>query len=229
MLVVANKQSNIGWVIFGIGVATFAVALILHIRSRRTIRSNFSKRLAALSEEHFNLWNPNGVKIKEGDERTMPLLESYWVDGANWKNMGRSKMVSEAWSAAFISKMMKDSGAGDNFKYSASHSTYITDSIKNRKENNENAFKGYKPSEVPVEVGDLVCYPRDSGIGYDTTGSYKSHCDIVTKIEGNLARTIGGNVSDSVSVTNVKLDNNGYILPTNSRKYFVVIKNNIKE
>lgn len=185
------------------------------------------KRLVDLANEHHRLWNPNGQRIKEGDERTMTLLESYWKDGAGWNSISRTQMVNEAWSAAFISKMFKDAGAGDLFPYSASHSTYITKSIQNRKQNNANPFRGYKPDEVPVEVGDLVCYARQSGVGYDTTGSYKSHCDIVTKIEDNNAATVGGNVSDSVTITNVKLDNEGKVSSSNSKNYFVVIKNGL--
>jgi hypothetical protein len=220
------KNGKISWVILGVGVATITLALILHFRSRKKVGiSPFKKRLVDLSEQHYNLWNPNGVKIKEGDSRTMSLLESYWIDGAGWKNMGRSQMISEAWSAAFISKMMKDAGAGESFPYSASHSVYIRDAVKNRKQNIDSPFKAYKPDEVPIEVGDLVCYSRESGVSYDSTGAYKSHCDIVTKIEENSARTIGGNISDSVSVTNIKLNENGFLSTGNSKNYFVVIKN----
>ena len=185
--------------------------------------SSFKKSLIEKANSQWSEWNNQG-KIKEGDPRTMDKLRQYWREGGglNWSDQ---KMTDEAWSAVFISWLMKMAGAGADFKYNASHSKYIRASISNRKENNANPFKGYKPEEVNVEVGDLVCYARQSGVGYDTTNSYASHCDLVVSIDGD-AESIGGNVSDSVTKTTVPLTTDKKI--DNSRgkkKYFVVIKN----
>ena len=132
-------------------------------------------------------------------------------------------MKGEAWSAAFISWLIKESGGKDSFKYSASHSVYIRDAIKNRKDN-KGSWKGYKPSEVKIEKGDLVCYARTSGITYDTTSSYPSHCDIVSEVDRKKKqiRAIGGNVSDSVKESTYSIDNKGFLADT---KPFVVLKN----
>ena len=53
-------------------------------------------------------------------------------------------------------------------------------------------------------IGDLLGFPREDGLGYDTTGKYKSHTDIVVDVrvdEGEID-VIGGNVDDSVTQKN---------------------------
>jgi hypothetical protein len=124
---------------------------------------------------------------------------------------------------------MRKAGAGDDFKYSQSHSQYIAQAVKNRKENNSKKFKAYKPNEVKVQVGDLVCYPRQSGVGYDSKAGYKSHCDLITSVQGNIAVGIGGNVSDSVTKNNYALKDGKIDKSKDTKSYggiFTVIKNN---
>jgi hypothetical protein len=78
--------------------------------------------------------------------------------------------------------------------------------------------------EVTPEIGDLVCAPRQSGVTYDTTDNYISHCDLVVAKRTNEIDIIGGNVSDSVTQKTLKLDTNGKVKDT-TRPWFVVIKN----
>ena len=117
--------------------------------------------------------------------------------------------------------MKKSKATEDEFKFASSHSQYITKAIANRKENGK-GFKGYKINEKKVELGDLVCYARQDGVTYDTTGSYNSHCDLVVEIDGDNAYSIGGNVSDSVTKSTIPLTSDGYAKAGNRR--FVVIK-----
>jgi hypothetical protein len=218
------------FIIAGLIILIIAIVVIIYInrikikKGLRTMTS-FAKNLKDTTISEYEAWK-NG-SIKEGDSSTMDRLRKYWREGAGVTNWSDTKMTDEAWSAAFISYVMKKSGAGSDWKYSTSHSTYIVDSIKNRKENNSNPFKGYKPEEVKLEVGDLVGKARQSGVDYDTKGNYKSHTDIVVNIKDGIADTIGGNVSDSVYLTKVPIDASGKI--DNSKvagnKYFVVIKN----
>ncbi|NEQ76546.1 MAG: DUF2272 domain-containing protein [Okeania sp. SIO2C9] len=122
----------------------------------------------------------------------------------------------------------KKAGAGDKFKYNSSHSVYIREAIKNRKNNMPDAgFKGYKIDEISPAVGDLVCAPRagdESWVNYDTTTDYKSHCDLLVLKRVNEIDIIGGNVSNSVTLKTLKLDTNRQVKDT-SRPWFVVIKN----
>jgi hypothetical protein len=199
-----------------------ALGVILLVTLKKVLKmSNFRKNLAAIAVKEWQAWNiPE--KVKEGNSKTMQRLRDYYIKGTNTKESD-DYYVNTAWSGAFISYCMKLAGAGKNFPYSKSHSTYIVDSVKNRKQKNSKAFKAYKPSEVTIEIGDLVCRPRQDGVTYDTTGSYYSHCDIVTKINDDSLEMIGGNVSNSVSKTNVKL-NHGKII---DNKYHAVIKTSL--
>lgn len=181
-------------------------------------KPNRQKKSAVIANEEYNAWGKGS--IKEGNTKTIQRLRDYWKKGAGVTNTD-SWYINTAWSAAFTSWVMRMAGY-DEFKRASSHSVYIRDSIINRKKNLP-GFKGYKPNEVKVEVGDLVCYPRQSGVTYDTTGSYQSHCDIVVAVQDGVAATIGGNVSDSVSRTDVPLKN-GKIDLSKKPKYFVVVK-----
>ncbi len=220
------------WLVLG-GVAFLTIGgVVLFSKSRRkkaqtkstdNAPSSFKQTAINLANTEWNKWNKNGVRIKEGAKDTLQDLRNYWQEGAGVRQ-NDNYYIKEAWSAAFISYVMKQAGAGDNFKYSASHSVYIADAVKNRKENNDKKFKGYKPDEVNVELGDLVCYPRQAGVTYDSKSGYKSHCDLVTEINGDVAVAIGGNVSDSVTKKNYYLSN-GKIDKSRSKDVFVVIKN----
>lgn len=215
-----------------LGLATLIILYRKEIKSGvMSGLSSFKKSILSIANNEWNEWNPNNQRIKEGDSRTMDKLRSYWREGANL-NWSDQKMIDEAWSSAFISWVMNKGGAEGEFPKTASHSKYIRASVKNRKENNSNPFKAYKVNEpeAKVKVGDLVCYPRQSNVSYDTLSAYKSHCDIVTEIKGNEAVTIGGNVGNSVTKTIVPIDSKGYIDKTRDKKgyggYFTVIKNN---
>lgn len=176
-----------------------------------------SKSAVDRAKKELKKWE-NG-SVKEGSSETLKELDEYW------KSVGKSysSMKNEAWSAAFISWLMQESGAKDSFKKSASHSVYIRDAVKNRKEN-KGSWKGYKPEEIKINKGDLVCYARQNGVTYDTTSSYASHCDIVSAVDRKKkqVRAIGGNVSDSVKESTYRLNEKGYL---DKGKIFVVLRN----
>lgn len=229
MKALTNKEK---WIIGGILGVTAIALIVIYRKSIKTkisegyeMISDFVNKLKDTAISEWNYWK-NG-QIKEGDPSTMERLREYWREGAGVKNWDDRRMTDEAWSAAFISYVMKKSGAGSDWKYAPSHSTYIVDSIKNRKLNNDKPFKGYKPNEVKLEIGDLVGRARQSGVTYDTTGAYKSHTDIVVAIKDGYAESIGGNIGNSVSMTKVPLTPDGKV-DTSKSNYFVVIKNEKK-
>jgi hypothetical protein len=212
------------WGILG-GVSLLTISLI-YLFSKPKKQSSFKKKLVNLANEEFDAWNKNG-RIKEGSQDTLPRLRKYWEEGAGVKK-NDNYYINEAWSSAFISYLMRKAGAGDDFTYAQSHSQYIAQAVKNKKENNSKKFKAYKPNEVEVKVGDLVCYPRQSGVSYESEAGYKSHCDLITSINGNVAVGIGGNVSDSVSKKNYILKDGKIDKTKDTKGYggvFVVIKN----
>lgn len=192
--------------------------IILLTLIRRRKMSNFKTKLVELANQAWQKWNLP-TKVKEGNPKTMQDLKSYYrAVGLNYDG---EKAIRTAWSASFNSWLMKQAGAGDKFKYAAAHSIYILEAKMNRIKGIK-TFQAFKPKEQPINVGDLVCYPRQDGITYETPGNYLSHCDIITEINGNTAVGIGGNVSDSVSKSNYTLDNRGKVT---TRKVHVIIKN----
>ena len=209
-----SKQTKI-LVYSAIAVSTLLVgtAIFLFIK-----KNSFRKRLIKEAMSEWKYWKFG--KTKESSSEIYPKLKSYW-DSIGWSESDWHPNGT-AWSAAFISYVMRKANAGYDFKYSSSHSKYIRDAVKNRKQKNSNPFKAYKTNEKKVEVGDLVCYSRQSGVNYDTESSYESHCDIVIKANKNEAEVIGGNVGNTVGKKTVKLKN-GYINDS-SNDWFTIIK-----
>jgi len=192
-----------------------AIAALVLLRSL-TNRSNFKKKLIKLANDELAKWKG----IKEGNKATIQDLRNYWKKGANVIATD-SYYINNAWSAAFISYLMRTAGAGDKFFYSPRHSEYIQAAKRNRK-NNIKTFQAFRKNEQPVKPGDLICYPRQEGITYDTGGNYYAHCDLVTEIKPGTAVTVGGNVSDTVRNSSYKLDPENKVI---TEKVHVIIKN----
>jgi hypothetical protein len=198
----------------------FASAIVIYRLSVRKFiaKTPFRRRSVKNALEEYKLWGEG--KKKETESSMYATIKKYW-DSIGW-NESQWSPSGTAWSSAFISYIMKKSKANeDEFKFASSHSQYITKAIVNRKEKAK-GFKGYKIDEKKVELGDLVCYARQDGVTYETTGSYSSHCDLVVEIDGDNAYALGGNVSNSVTKSKIPLTSDGYAKAGNRR--FVVIK-----
>jgi hypothetical protein len=203
----------------GIGVAIVGTtALLISKRRKKVGKTPFRRKAIRYANKELKKFD-NG-KLKESTNQAYSLIKTYW-DALGWSE-SRWSPTGTAWSSAFISYIMRKANAGDDFEYSGSHSDYIRRAIKNRKENNKNKFKGYRLNEKKLEVGDLVCYARQGGVDYDTTGGYKSHCDIVVNIDDDYAEVVGGNISNSVTQKKVPLTSSGKVKEGGKR--FVVIK-----
>jgi len=178
----------------------------------------------------YDTTGKDGKKVKQGakeyQEGFWQRVGDYWSEALGKRYTGKDRDV--AWSSAFISWVMMKSGGLFNipFKKSSSHSKYIREYVKNRKDGNLNApFVAYRLNEKPAEVGDLVCYSRENSTDlYDRTGGYKSHCDIVVAKRNGEIEVIGGNVAQSVSKKVLSTDSNGRV--NQSGKWFAIIKNN---
>ncbi len=224
-----NDNVKVFGILGGVSILTISFIFIFSnlLSKPKKVGSSFKKKLLNIANEEFEAWNVNG-KINERNPDILTRLRKYWEEGSGIIR-DDNYYVNQAWSAAFISYLMRKAGAGNHFKYSQSHSQYIAEAVKNKKENNSKKFKAYKPNEVKVEVGDLVCYPRQSGVGYDSKAGYLSHCDLITSIKGSNAVGIGGNISDSVSKNNYPLKEGKIDKSKDTKGFggvFVVIKNN---
>lgn len=122
-----------------------------------------------------------------------------------------------AWSAAFISYVMRIAGAGGRFPYSAAHADYINAA----REVSLGQAAGIAVSAQPADTyaaqpGDLICLGR--GKSKDLTfadlpaPSFPGHCDIVVAARPGELTVIGGNVDDTVTEKHIPTTNAGLLV-----------------
>lgn len=160
--------------------------------------------------------------------------EGYWQRvGTYWKNgvflSWTGKDTDEAWSAAFMSYVMREAGLGQRFHYSEWHAHYINEAIDGRAEGDDNcAFWGFRLEERSPQVGDLVCYARQDDVDFEHRPEvYKSHCDLVVAVRPGEVDVIGGNVQDSVTLKTLSTDPRGRLIDTNQR-WFAILANRLQ-
>jgi hypothetical protein len=114
-----------------------------------------------------------------------------------------------AWSAAFISYVMRIAGAGSRFPYSPAHHTYIN--IARQMSLGQTAgwaVVAERPDAYAPQPGDLICAGRGRQAerlrfeDLPTRKGFTAHCAIVVAT-GEALSVIGGNVDDAVSLTHV--------------------------
>lgn len=134
-----------------------------------------------------------------------------------------------AWSAAFVSYVMRAAGAGGRFYYTPTHSDYINAAVR--------GFLGLeaeRPEAYAPQPGDLICTGRESSAGmrFDDlpTGRFPSHCDLVVEAKPKLLTVVGGNVAGGVTMKHVPTTEAGAVagpdgVPLDSRYgWFVVLR-----
>jgi hypothetical protein len=176
-------------------------------------------------DDHLNWDKP------ERNEGLWQRVGEYWFVGMNpgapesrWTGKhdeyGR-EFSSEAdgnyaWSAAFISYVMRLAGAGNGFPYAPDHAVYIN-AAKRMTLGTDNRWliTAERPNAYAPIPGDLICHGRNAAasLRYDdlpTAALFPAHCDIV--VEGPKAgviSVIGGNVQDTVTLRHVPVTADG--------------------
>ncbi|GBQ61535.1 hypothetical protein AA103196_0057 [Ameyamaea chiangmaiensis NBRC 103196] len=131
-----------------------------------------------------------------------------------------------AWSAAFISYVMRVAGANDRFPYSPNHSTYINAAASGQ----SSGLRAHDPVEYAPKAGDLICVGRGASksvrfASLPTRYGFPAHCGIVVVTNqsgapfGHQIGIIGGNVDDSVTLTHVPVDANGRLASPDGTSY----------
>ena len=114
-----------------------------------------------------------------------------------------------AWSAAFISYVVRIAGAGARFAYASSHWTYIDRAVREP----DGLFAAARPTDAVPRPGDLICAgrARDGVLRFDDlpAGPYLSHCDIVVAVAPGQLSVVGGNVGDAVTMKHVPVTPEG--------------------
>lgn len=188
---------------------------------------NFFKRfLVQLAKDEASKWE----KITERSEKASGYLLDYWkAVGFNFSEaqmQSASFQSSYPWSSAFISWLFYKAGAKNRFPYASSHAGYFQKAKANR-DNKDAPLRGFRITEYAPKVGDLVVYSREDGKGYDSSGFFSSHGELVIETGKNFVRAVGGNVSNKVKISTYRTDQNGK-LTGNKVPFFMVIQNNIK-
>ena len=109
-----------------------------------------------------------------------------------------------AWSAAFISYVMRIAGAGRDFPYSPNHSTYINAAVLGTSP----LLRAFRTIDYAPMAGDLICTGRGHSAtlrfeDLPTASSFPAHCGIVTAVTAGSISIVGGNVDDAVTLTHV--------------------------
>ena len=137
----------------------------------------------------------------ETNVNAIPLLTKYWAS----VNLPLQP-TSIAWSAAFISYIADNLLTSDQ-----SHIGYARSAYRDRVNKVKGKYWAYKPSEISkVKKGDILIKRRSGSEASwndvtSNTGFIPTHGDIVIEVTNAVAKTLGGNVSNSVSVTNYPL------------------------
>ena len=163
--------------------------------------------------EYFN----NG-KSTETDHPQYLRVGDYW-NVLGIPNNGRTVGADgnrPAWSAAFISFILRESGAGNRFPYSQAHCHYFQHFVDQPTRSLFEAVSVEEHSPVP---GDMLHFGRSyageynfsvAKSTYSNDSFYPSHCTIVVAVETDTKKifAIGGNESDSVRMAEYELDDN---------------------
>jgi GH25 family lysozyme M1 (1,4-beta-N-acetylmuramidase) len=201
---------------------------------------SFADRAATIAGQEWRFFGKQTMNLagnvidighKEGDAGFFQRVGTYWLEGVNIQGIdGRNHR--KAWSAAFVSYIMKKAGAGARFRYNAQHSQYISRAIRDFKQ--QNADAGYwcrRLGDAQPKVGDIVCWAREAGIDYDhqNDGDYAGHCDLIVAVRDGQVDVIGGNVSNSVTKRPLALDAAGFVKPTvqDEETLFAIMQNRI--
>jgi len=112
-----------------------------------------------------------------------------------------------AWSAAFISYVMRTAGAGPRFPYAPSHHVYINIAKEMKLGRTSGwAMVAERVDEYAPVLGDVICFSRERRpLKYEMLPAhhFAGHCDIVVARDKEQISVIGGNVDHAVTMKHV--------------------------
>jgi len=205
------------------------------------------QRIIKIANQEWDFFGRQTIQMDQSGE-SIPHVGHWeddgdpWSSRVNWYWRAVSKPgldgfdCKEPWSAAFISWVMQQAGLSrGQFPASDAHWNYINYFV-GRSDGPNGAFISHAITEYSPKPGDLICATRGTHgfipvYGQDPAAVLRSHsklhCDIVVEKRGNLIQSIGGNVRNSVSKTQLALGSNGLLKPSERRPWFVVLENRL--
>ena len=186
--------------------------------------SNYASKLATLAQQQHDTYHME----HEADPKLSKQIQKYWTD-LSFAFPG----VGTAWSAVFVSWCVRKAGASkQDFRVAFRHSEFVHWSIKNANAGT-GLFRGRAITTYAPKVGDIIQNNRGKHKFTfkfaEKNTKYESHSALVVEVgedvQGRYALTIGGNESDSVRRTVVRLDANGFVQQRKVFPFIAVIEN----
>jgi hypothetical protein len=167
---------------------------------------------ATMPERQPGLWQRVGEYWWEGMNAGAP--EDAWTGKHDAQGVVFPVAVNGryAWSAAFISYVMRMAGAGAAFPYAPDHAFYINYAARAAAGRVVDPLLiAEDPARYAPRLGDLLCFGRGQGrdlsfADLPTAYSFPGHCSIVVAGGDGVISEIGGNVDDAVTLTHVKVN-----------------------
>lgn len=187
--------------------------------------STYARKLATVAQQQHDTHHMD----HEGDPPLAKQIQKYWTDLA-FAFPG----VASPWSAVFVSWCVRKAGASKKeFPGAIRHSEFVHWAIQNAAAQT-GVFWGRDISTYAPQVGDIIQNNRKKGAKYtfkfaSKNPKYESHSAIVVETgvdaKGRYALTIGGNESDSVRRTIVRLDISGFIIQRKAYPFIAIVEN----
>lgn len=186
--------------------------------------SAYAGKLATLAQQQHDAYHME----QEADPKLSKQIQKYWTD-LGFKFPG----VGTAWSAVFVSWCVRKAGASaQDFRIAIRHSEFVNWAIRNANAG-VGQFRGHAITTYGPKVGDIIQNNRGKNkftFAFASKNSkYESHSAIVVEVgedvTGSYALPIGGNESDSVRRTVVRLDANGFVRQRKVYPYIAVVEN----
>ncbi|GLR67985.1 hypothetical protein GCM10010909_26660 [Acidocella aquatica] len=191
--------------------------------------ADYVKTDATMAERQPGLWERVGEYWWEGMNASAYDAAYTGKHDARGQVFPPAEDATYAWSAAFISYVMRIAGAGAAFPYAPDHATYINYAARAAQGGVKHPLLiAENPASYAPRLGDLVCFPREGASQLQfqdlpTGKNFPAHCSIV--VAGGVERlsVIGGNVDDAVTMEHLSTNATGE-LSGNRENWFVVLR-----
>jgi hypothetical protein len=171
------------------------------MRARRARAETLRENICNVAfDEWLWWWTENAVEnTGVGRERVKKYYDSVGIGYTNAQLANAEWRNEHPWSAAFISWVMREAGAGNEFLRGQKHTGYFFAGKVARTQTYGSLFKTYPARSLTPQRGDLILNIRAGNrITFHNLRPWGvSHSDVVFQRNGRELTVIGGNVSRS--------------------------------
>lgn len=186
--------------------------------------SAFARKLASIAQQQHS-----SFQFTNESDPTLCKQIKKWTQDIGFQF---TSCTTVPWSAVFVSWCVQQAGATKaEFKFAMAHSVFVNQAIKNAT-NGVGVFQGFDITAQRPDVGDIIQNNRRNNT-FDfnfakTHTNYESHSAIVMEVgqdtQGGFAFCVGGNESDSVRRSVVRLNAQGFIKQRDGSPFISIIK-----